>query len=174
MDDEAGAGALPVEARPLTKLQRFGPAAGLVLGLGACVALVFFNGRRLAEDRFWWMGQGEFSLQHPDLAAPLLLRALHFDSREDRLWDLYAQTEVSNEMIWDSIGNLRRAHELAPYDPQISVRLGRDLVENKQYAEAETVLSGAAEHTPNFYDVWEPWRGHPLPPEQVRRSGEGL
>jgi Flp pilus assembly protein TadD len=89
-------------------------------------------------------------------ASGWLLAAIGQDRREDRLWQLHGESELGRELVWNSIGSLREAHRLAPYDPEAAVRLGRSLVENKQFEEAEKVLSGVAAYAPNFYDLWEP------------------
>lgn len=146
----------PRVSRPSPRWPRRLSVSALALGLLLCSANTVYQGRRLNEDRFWWIGQGELALNHFDLASNGLLRAIELDRREDRLWLLHGRAEVAREMIWNSIGSLREAHRLSPYDPEISVRLGRSLVENQQYAEAETVLRSASENAPNFYDVWEP------------------
>ena len=130
--------------------------SALVLGVVLCCGNTVYQGWRLNKDRFWWIGQGELALNHADLASTGLLRAIELDRREDRLWMLHGRAEIERGMIWNSIGSLREAHRLAPYDPEISVRLGRSLVENQQYPEAETVLRSASQNAPNFYDVWEP------------------
>ena len=145
--------AAPSPARPLP---RWAAALALTLGFALCAAITVQQGRRLSEDRLWWVGQGELQLKHPELASGWLLAALNLDPFEDRLRDLHGQAEVARELVWNGIGSLRRAHELSPYDPEIAVRLGRALMENKQYDEAQKVLSGAAAICPNFYDLWEP------------------
>lgn len=134
--------------------------AALALGLLAAVALCSLNtvlqGHRLSSDRFWWYGQGELQLQHPEKASGWLLSALNLDKEEDRLRALHGRSEGERDLIWNSIGSLREAHRLAPYDPEVAVHLGRALLENKQYEEAEKVLTEATLYAPNYYDLWEP------------------
>jgi O-antigen ligase len=148
MDEEA-----PVRrARIKTALEWL----GLLLGLGLVAALAVRGGQLLAFDRLWWMGKGELGLQRFDQASTWLNRATYLEKGEAEVFHLHAQSEASREMIWNSIGSYREAHRLEPYNAPVSVRLGRALIENKLYPEAETVLRDAAEIAPNFYDVWEP------------------
>lgn len=128
----------------------------LALGLLAAAANTVRQGQRLSSDRLWWVGQGELQLQHPEQASTWLIAAAGLDRREDRLWALHGRSENLRELIWNSIGSYREAHRLAPYDPEVAVLLGRALLENKLYEEAEKVLSEASTYAPNFYDVWEP------------------
>ena len=150
--------AKPAVDSPPAPVKNFSWTKTLLLSLGLilCGASVVYNGRRLAMDRLWWIGQGELQLKNYDKASTWLLRALALDRREDHLWLLHGQSEQSRELIWNSIGSLREANRLNPYDPSIAVYLGRNLVENKQYAEAETVLLKPSTYAPNFYDLWEP------------------
>lgn len=126
--------------------------AGLVLA-GALLAA---RDRQLSEDGLWWRGDGELRLNNAVGASPLLLKATSFDRREDRLWALHGQSQFARENIWQSIGSLREAHRLNPYDAQTALQLGLALIENRIYDEAYTVLSGAVAYAPNFSALWEP------------------
>ncbi len=128
----------------------------LSLGLALAAANSVWQGRRLNVDRFWWIGQGELQLNHAERASGWLLSGIGIDKREDRLYALHGRSEIERELIWNGIGSLRESYRLAPYDPEVAVRLGRALLENKQYEEADRVLSSVAAYAPNFYDVWEP------------------
>jgi Flp pilus assembly protein TadD len=84
------------------------------------------------------------------------LRALDYDRREDRLWLLHGRAETDRELIWNSVGSLREAVRLNPFDAESAVRLGRNLVELREHAEAEAVLKRVAGYAPNYIDLWEP------------------
>ena len=128
----------------------------LALSLVAVVALTLVQTRRLLKDMYWWVGEGELGLTHQDTATPQLLRALDFDRREDRLWKLHGRSEAERGYIWNSIGSLREAVRLAPFDAEAAVRLGRACVENKLFDEAVDVLYKVSLYAPNFVDLWEP------------------
>ena len=151
-----GPASTPAALPPPSRAARSAFAAAAALAFAFCAANTVRQGQRLGADRFWWIGQGELALQHDQEASTWLLAGLGLEPREDRLWALHGRSETGRELIWNSIGSLRRAHELAPYDPEVAVLLGRALVENKQYDEGLKVLSGAAQYAPNFYDLWEP------------------
>jgi O-antigen ligase/Flp pilus assembly protein TadD len=125
-------------------------------GLLLASALLVARDRQLSEDGLWWRGDGELRLNNAVGASPLLLKATSFDRREDRLWALHGQSQFTRENIWQSIGSLREAHRLNPYDAQIALQLGLALIENRLYDEAYTVLSGAVAYAPNFSALWEP------------------
>jgi O-antigen ligase/Tfp pilus assembly protein PilF len=129
---------------------------GLGLGLAICVASVAYNGRRLALDRLWWIGQGELQLNHFDAASGWLMRALAFDRREDRLWALQGRAQEGQGQLNQSIDSLGEAHRLAPYDAEVAVHLGRNLVAAKRYDEAEYVLRGVSLYAPNYSELWDP------------------
>lgn len=124
--------------------------------LAVAGALFVWSGQRLVEDHLWWIGEGELNLHHPDAASNLLIRTLVFDRRDERLWILHGRSEYERNYIWNSIGSLREAVRLSPYDAEAAVRLGRACVENHLYPEAEAVLFKVAGYAPNFVDVWEP------------------
>jgi Flp pilus assembly protein TadD len=128
----------------------------LALGLIVCAVSGIYNGRRLAMDRLWWVGQGELQLGRFEQAAPFLKRALALDRHEDRLWALQASAERGRGSLAGSIASLREAEALAPYDPEVALALGRALVDDKQYQAAETVLQAASIYAPNLTELWEP------------------
>jgi tetratricopeptide (TPR) repeat protein len=139
-------------APPAPRATRWPAWALLLAAAGALV----WSGRRLAEDHLWWVAEGEQHLKNNDAASTLLVRTLAFDRREDRLWRLHGQSESDRGFIWNSIGSLREAVRLSPYDAEAAVRLGRACVENRLFDEAEAVLFKVAGYAPNFVDVWEP------------------
>lgn len=129
-------------------------ALGLVLVLS--LGLFAFGARELLKDQHWWVGEGELGLGNQQVSSPQLLLALSYDRQEDRLWRLHGRSEFEKGLIWNSIGSLREAVRLNPFDAEARVRLGQALVENKVFDEAETVLSRLAAYAPNFFEVWEP------------------
>jgi hypothetical protein len=124
--------------------------------LVATLALGGLGARRLLKEQLWWMGEGELNLKNSQVAVPTLLRALDYDRREDRLWLLHGRAETDRELIWNSVGSLREAVRLNPFDAESAVRLGRNLVELREHAEAEAVLKRVAGYAPNYIDLWEP------------------
>jgi O-antigen ligase len=142
----------PVSSPPAPPAGRWALAWVLV----AILALGGLGARRLLKDQLWWMGEGELNLGNLDLAGPTLFRALNYDRREDRLWLLYGRADTDREMVWNSVGSLREAVRLNPFDAESAVRLGRNLVTLREHAEAEAVLKRVAGYAPNFIDLWEP------------------
>ncbi len=128
----------------------------LAVAVVSTAVLGYVGARTFFEEGLWWVGAGELGLGHSQVAAPVLLKALGVDRFEDRLWDLHGQAHFAHGDIWDSIGSLREAHRLDPYNAQVSLRLGMALIDNRLYDEAYAVLSRAADRTPNYPDLWVP------------------
>jgi|GEM_PF-2747062 O-antigen ligase/Flp pilus assembly protein TadD len=150
--------ALAVGRGPVMPPDAAAPVSRWPIWAAMAMALGLFlgSGQRLVEDHLWWIGEGELGLHKPDAASNLLVRTLSLDRREDRLWLLHGRSESERGYVWNSIGSLREAVRLSPYDAEAGVRLGRACVENRLFPEAETVLFKVADYAPNFVDVWEP------------------
>jgi len=146
--------ALPAPA-PLKPADRR-TAPLLLASLLLAGALLLVRARQLVEDGLWWRGSGELSLHHAVEATPLLLKATGLDVREDRVWALHGRAHFERGNVWQSIGSLREAHALNPWDAQVALELGQALIENRLYDEAWTVLSSAVAYAPNLPDLWEP------------------
>lgn len=135
------------------RLRRSATLFGFVL---LTAAALVWQGRRLAEDHFWWVGDGQHKLARDQQSATMVLRTLALDRQEDRLWKLHGEAENAQGHIWDSIGSFREAVRLNPYDGEAAVRLGRACVENRLYDEAESTLFKVSQYAPNLVDLWEP------------------
>jgi Flp pilus assembly protein TadD len=81
---------------------------------------------------------------------------LALDRRDDRLWDLAGRAEQGQGQLENSIGSWREAQRLAPFDADIALRLGRNLIQARRYDEAEKVLRGASAYAPNYSELWDP------------------
>jgi O-antigen ligase/Flp pilus assembly protein TadD len=126
------------------------------MGLALCIFSALYNGRRLIADQAWWVGQGELELQHPAAAEPWLAKAVVLAPNEDPLWMLLGEAQQEQGELQQSLQSLQTAHRLAPYDPVVSARLGSVLLQNHQYAQAESILRPASAMAPNFAGLWGP------------------
>jgi O-antigen ligase/Tfp pilus assembly protein PilF len=146
----------PATRDPRPTGYRLKPLVSLSLIGFIALALAIRAARGLQGEGFWWMGEGELGLGNHDVASPVLLRALDYDRREDRLWCLHGRAEFEKGLIWNSIGSFREARRLDPFDAESGVRLGKALVENNVRPEAIEVMQAVARYAPNYVDVWEP------------------